>query len=220
MPATFSSSLAGLADSLEHPIEKRRGKSHGHTLIAKNRSVCCILALNSQAHSTTPPHCVKVISMITRASAISAICLKVAAELEALESLASDARDEATSAETKTEGKYDTRATEASYLARGQAWRIVELRRLLAWLEFLEPNPDLGASVVQVGALVEISGARQELIFLAPIGGGKAEVDGHTVRVISPASPLGKAMTELEVGDAFEIESPRGTLEYEISAIG
>ena len=157
--------------------------------------------------------------MITRTSAISAIRLTVASELEALESLAGDARDEATSSETKAEGKYDTRATEASYLARGQAWRIVELKRLLAWLETFDSGRVFTEQVVQVGALVEISGARQEVVFLAPIGGTKAKVENQTVRVISPSSPLGEAMVELEVGDAFEVHSPRGLLEYEITAI-
>ena len=68
--------------------------------------------------------------MITLKDAIDALLKTVSAELAALESIASEARDEATSSETKAEGKYDTRATEASYLARGQAWRIVELKRL------------------------------------------------------------------------------------------
>jgi transcription elongation GreA/GreB family factor len=158
--------------------------------------------------------------MISRAKAIAAILAEVSAELSAMESLAGDARDEATSSETKSEGKYDTRATEASYLARGQAWRIVELGRLAAWMEALDPNQSHKESVVQVGALVQITGAREEQLFLAPIGGAKAEVDGITIRVISPASPLGEAMAELEVGDAFEIESPRGTLQYEITGIG
>ena len=157
--------------------------------------------------------------MISLRTAVAAILSNLTEELEALESIAAATRDEATSSETRAEGQYDTRATEASYLARGQAMRIVELRRLTAWLEMLDPDRVLTEPVVQVGALVEIAGARRELLFLAPIGGAKAEVDGQRIRVISPASPLGAAMAELEVGDAFEIDSPRGMLEYEITAI-
>ncbi len=41
-------------------------------------------------------------------------------ELSAVERVAAMARDEVSSEETKQEGKYDTRATEASYLARGR----------------------------------------------------------------------------------------------------
>lgn len=136
-----------------------------------------------------------------------------------MESIAGSTRDEATSSETKSEGKYDTRATEASYLARGQAWRIIELRRLMAWLEMRVGEQEMAEPVVQVGALVEITGTRQELVFLAPIGGTKVQVDDQTVQVISPSSPLGEAMAELEVGDAFEFESPRGRLAYEVTAI-
>jgi transcription elongation GreA/GreB family factor len=157
--------------------------------------------------------------MISLRSAIEAIVSSVTRELEALESIAADTRDEATSSETKAEGKYDTRATEASYLARGQAWRILELRRLLTWLNSLNPDRELADPLVQVGTLVEVSGAREELIFLAPIGGGKAEVEGRPIRVISPASPLGSAISQLEIGDAFEVHSPRGRLEYEVTGI-
>ena len=136
-----------------------------------------------------------------------------------MESLAEMARDEATNSETKAEGKYDTRATEAAYLARGQAWRIAELRKLVAWLSTDFPRQTLSDPVVQVGALVLIEGLRSEWLFIAPIGGKEAEVDGCTVRLISMASPLGASMVELEVNDAFEVDSPRGLLEYEVVAI-
>ena len=43
----------------------------------------------------------------------------LAHELEAVERISSVTREEVTSDETRSEGKYDTRATEASYLARG-----------------------------------------------------------------------------------------------------
>jgi transcription elongation GreA/GreB family factor len=80
-------------------------------------------------------------------------------------------------------------------------------------------NRVLPEPVVQVGALVRIDGTRNELVFVAPIGGAKTIVGGETIRVISPASPLGSAMAELEVGDGFEVESPRGVLDYEVVAV-
>ena len=69
-----------------------------------------------------------------KARIVAALLEQVQAELDGMEAVAEAARDEATSSETKAEGKYDTRATEASYLARGQAWRIVSLRKQVAWL--------------------------------------------------------------------------------------
>jgi transcription elongation GreA/GreB family factor len=78
---------------------------------------------------------------------------------------------------------------------------------------------DLAEPLVQVSALVRIEGARSEIVFVAPIGGGKTTVGDETIRLISPASPLGEAMAELELGDAFEVDSPRGVLEFEITGL-
>ncbi len=140
----------------------------------------------------------------------------VQSELDAMEAMAEMARDEATNTETKAEGKYDTRATEASYLARGQAWRIAELRKLVAWLSTEAATRQLTEPIVQVGALVHLEGARSEWFFVAPSGGKDTEVNGQTIHVISTASPIGSAMVELQAGDAFEVDTPRGLQDYEI----
>ncbi|NOY27893.1 MAG: GreA/GreB family elongation factor [Oligoflexia bacterium] len=135
------------------------------------------------------------------------------AELAAVESIAATTRDEVGSDETRQEGKYDTRSTEASYLARGQAWRIDALRRLVSWFKLVRPQP---MEHVQVGALVALDGPRRDLVFVAPVGGASADVDGHRVRVISPSAPLYQAMAELEAGDGFDVQTPRGTVSWEI----
>ena len=150
---------------------------------------------------------------------VAALLEQVEAELAGVEAMAEATRNEATSSETQSEGKYDTRATEASYLARGQAWRILALRRFSAWLASDGATRTLEEPMVQVGALVHIFGDRTEIVYIAPVGGGKATIDGLVVSAISPSSPLGKAMVELEVGDAFEVDSPRGLITFEVSAI-
>lgn len=157
--------------------------------------------------------------LLDKPTVIDALLSTVGDELRSLEAVAAMARDEATNTETRAEGKYDTRATEASYLARGQAWRIAELRRLHLWLETQQTVPLPAPECAQVGVLVVLQGAKQETVLMAPIGGAKVEVAGEVVRVISPVSPLGAAMVELEVGDLVEFDSPRGRLEYEIVAL-
>ncbi|MCP4805686.1 MAG: GreA/GreB family elongation factor [Proteobacteria bacterium] len=132
-------------------------------------------------------------------------------ELAAVERVAAMARDEVGNSETKAEGKYDTRSTEASYLARGQAWRVVELRRLVAWIEAFEPTP---REQVSIGALVHVEPGGW--LFVAPVGGHTVTVDGVRVRAISPASPLGQAMAELEDGDGFQVQTPRGEIDHEV----
>jgi len=157
--------------------------------------------------------------MLLKDPTVDALCEAIAAELHSMESMAEMARDEATSAETKAEGKYDTRATEASYLARGQAWRIAELRKLRSWLMTDSARAPTVPPCVQIGALVRVDGARSEWLYVAPVGGGKALVNGTTVRIVSLVSPLGAAMEGLEVGDGFEVDTPRGRREYEVVAV-
>jgi transcription elongation GreA/GreB family factor len=148
------------------------------------------------------------------------LCTQLEARLAAVEQVAAMARDEASNAETKQEGKYDTRSTEASYLARGQAWRIVELRELLLWAQGFDPlRPLIDPVQAQIGALVQLRGASDPLVFLAPVGGPKLAVAGHEVAVISLRSPLGAAMVGLGEGDSFEVDIPSGLCVYEIEAV-
>jgi transcription elongation GreA/GreB family factor len=154
---------------------------------------------------------------MTRDVVIQALCAALASELAAIESVAADARSEATGAESKQEGKYDTRATEASYLARGQAFRVVELRQLVAWFDHMDL--EVAPLAVGVGALVQLGGDKDEWVFLAPVGGASATVDGTTVRVISPSSPLGAALLGLEEDDTVEVETPRGPIEVDVVTV-
>ena len=152
-------------------------------------------------------------------------CLKrsLAVELEALESVADQTREEVGSSETKSEGKYDTRSTEASYLARGQAWRIVGLRQLAAWFGNLSCEHRFES--VEVGALVEVSRGdeKAKLIFVAPVGGLNSSVtisgEAHRVGVISQSSPMGSAMIGLLPGDGFEVDSPKGLVDWEVMSV-
>ena len=68
-----------------------------------------------------------------------------------------------------------------------------------------------GANVVGVG--------EAGWVFVAPDSGPRVVVDGEHLRVISPASPLGQAMADLEAGDAFEVNSPQGLAHYTVVAL-
>ncbi len=150
---------------------------------------------------------------------ITALRQSLSAELSAMERVAAMSRDEAGSEESKSENQYDTRATEASYLARGLGLRILALRKLVAWFERFDPTQPLSEASAQVGALIALEGAASELLFLAPTGGGKVQAGGYQVNVISPSSPLGEALLGLEAGDTVEVETPRGARAREILAV-
>ncbi len=107
------------------------------------------------------------------------------------------ARDEATHAETRSEGKYDTRGLEASYLAAGQGARVMELRQALGGLHGVTHD------AAAVGSLVRVSGT---WYFLLPsAGGATVTVDGEEVRVLTPRSPLGEVLVGLAPGDEVEL---------------
>ena len=143
---------------------------------------------------------------------------KLVSELEAEESVAAATRSEVGSDETKQEGKYDTRATEASYLARGQAWRVAELRRLVAWFAVFDPH-QTPPRTIGPGSLVRLDGARAGWFLLGPVGGPSTEVEGVPIRLISPKSPLGQAMLGQETEDWFEVSTPAGMAECEVCEI-
>lgn len=138
-------------------------------------------------------------------------------ELAALERVGATAAEEAVTEEAKSENEYDTRATEASYLARGLASRIAELRQVVAWFSSFDANKPLPDTTVQVGALVELDGG--EWLFFAPAGGGTVQAGGKKIKLVSRSSPLGAALVGLEAGDAAEFDTPRGILEREIVGV-
>jgi transcription elongation GreA/GreB family factor len=120
--------------------------------------------------------------------------------------VAKDTAEGATHEEARSEGDKDMRATEQSYVARGQAMRAEDLADALAQLERLEP-PSFEQRPLGAGALVEldVEGERRWL-FLSPVAGGtEVVVDGCRVLAVTPTSPVGRQLVGKEPGDAFEL---------------
>jgi transcription elongation GreA/GreB family factor len=141
---------------------------------------------------------------------------RVAEELEALERAHRAVMEAATHEEAKPENDKDTRALEQSYLARGQAMRVQSLREALATCRSLTVAPLPRAAL---GALlrVEDDGAARTL-YLAPHGGGTA-LAGGSVQVVTPTSPLGRALLGREAGDVCEAEVSGRVREVEVLAV-
>jgi transcription elongation GreA/GreB family factor len=125
-------------------------------------------------------------------------------ELGILERAHDAAREGATHEEAKPEGDKDTRALEQSYLARGQARRVQELRSAVADVSALS-TADLGGDrPAGLGALVMADEDDvTRTFFLAPAGGGIA-LAGSTVQVVTPKSPVGRALLGRRAGDVCE----------------
>lgn len=118
-------------------------------------------------------------------------------------------RDEAISEESRPENKYDMHSQEAAYLAEGQARHAAETSAALALYESLaltEPTGPAGRAAV--GTLVEVAGAKGPPVwyFLGPRAGGlEVTVDGQTVLVVTPTSPLGRELLGKTAGAAVRL---------------
>ncbi|MGH8020230.1 MAG: transcription elongation factor GreAB [Opitutaceae bacterium] len=124
-------------------------------------------------------------------------------ELATLMAAAKEAREYATDAETRAEDKYDTRATESSYLADGQGRLAAEVKASLETYQSLELRDFGPGQQIALTALVEVEqGGFRDLYFLGPRAGGlTVSHDGREVYVLTAQSPIGaKLLGQVEGG--------------------
>jgi transcription elongation GreA/GreB family factor len=145
-------------------------------------------------------------------------------QLQKAHKRAKDAAEGATHEENRAEGDKDMRATEASYVARGQAGRVSEMEEALARVNALELMEFHSAARIAISALVELEHRGKRLLyFLVPAAGGeRIDMNGVEVQTLTTQSPLGRALLGASVGDEAELPA-RGPGEparvYEIIAV-
>lgn len=126
-------------------------------------------------------------------------------ELSTLERAQQATQQGVTHEDAKPENDKDTRALEQSYLARGQAVRVDDLRTGLGEARAMPLRAFGEADPIALGALVEAEEGDATLhLFLAPAGGG-ARLAGGAVHVVTPRSPLGRALLGRRAGDDCEV---------------
>lgn len=150
-----------------------------------------------------------------------ALLAALRASLEAMARSAEDDRRGATHAENRQEGSKDMRSTEQSYVARGKAMRVEELAEQLGRFEQMA-LPSLGDDdPIRAGALVGLTvDDVEKVVFLAPAAAGTTvEVDGVRVTVVTPASPIGRALLGKRAGDDFELRVAGKVREHVIEGV-
>jgi transcription elongation GreA/GreB family factor len=143
----------------------------------------------------------------------------LAADLDVRERAHKAALEGATHEEAKPENDKDTRALEQSYLARGEAMRVEEMREGLVAVKAMGVRAVGEGDAVTVGALVATGqqGSRVVLL-LAPSGGG-TRLAGGGVQVVTPQSPLGRALLGKRAGDEFELVVAGRTREIAVLSV-
>jgi transcription elongation GreA/GreB family factor len=151
----------------------------------------------------------------------AALLDKLEERIEVMKTSAETTREGATHEESRAENDKDTRGLEASYLARGQAKRVVELQDDLAAIRHL-PNRSFGPSEpISEGALilVEVDERHQCFLMVRRGGGVRVEVDGIEVQVLSPSSPVGRALLGCQQGDDFRLQVGGKLREYLVEQV-
>jgi transcription elongation GreA/GreB family factor len=143
-------------------------------------------------------------------------------EVEAATRSQRTASEGATHEEAKPENDKDTRAIEASYLARGQAARVDELRQTHAIWSALRPRLFTERDPIAVGALVAVDTEDEtlELYFLVPQGASfRVQTELGEVRTVTAGSPIGKAFLGKHQGAVVSVRVPGGERELSIRQI-
>lgn len=141
-------------------------------------------------------------------------------ELGLITASALAAHEAATHEEAKSEDKHDTRAIEASYLAKGQSVRILSLREALAEMKSYLENSSTSKKV-EPGSLLTLSlqGKTHYYFFSNNGGGTKINLDGISVNLLTKDSPLGDALFGAGTGDEVEVEIQNQLKAYRLEAI-
>jgi transcription elongation GreA/GreB family factor len=167
------------------------------------------VAFPPRQSKTGTQHFTKVFALVKKAALRDAILQQLRQELARQASAAEMARDEAISEESRAENKWDTHSQEAAYLAEGQARIATEIAESIE-LYGTMPLPEFTSiDAIAFGAIVELESGdgRRSWYFLGPRAGGlELEIDGRSILVLTPLSPLGRQLIGKRVGDS--VSSP------------
>ncbi|MCT4642177.1 MAG: hypothetical protein N4A33_07735 [Bacteriovoracaceae bacterium] len=128
------------------------------------------------------------------------ILKKLKTELKGISQASQTTTDYSQSEDLKSEGKYDTRAIEAKYLADAQQGRVNMLRKEINLLKNFEFKK---SSIIVVGSIIFLN--NNTIYLILPISGqGRLFIDNQKIISISTQNELAKDLIGLEVDDSFE----------------
>ena len=144
---------------------------------------------------------------MNKQAVLEKILHQLRAELALFTTTARATHAEATHDENKAEDKYDTRGLEASYLAMGQLKQAEEAQLAVQTFEALTVRAFGAGDAISLGALVVIEGQGRNCYFIGPRAGGtEVKLNGQTVLVITPQSPLGRQLMGRKQDDALQLD--------------
>lgn len=152
---------------------------------------------------------------------LESVIAQMEEELSRARAAYASTNEAATADENRPENQFDTRALEASFLARGQAARISEVEHGIKVLRELPMKEFASDTPVQGGALVtvECEGAQQKH-FVLPVGAGLSVPNGKDkISVVTYSSPLGAALLGKTEGETFTFLRAGAKKEFDILSV-
>jgi len=142
-----------------------------------------------------------------KSKVISTIFTHLNKELEAISLAAKNAHLAATDDQSIAETQYDTLAIEAGYLAEGQSKRALTLKKEIQQMAHINLSID---DKVKIGSLVQLEQdqSNHHWFFIAPAAAGyHCIIDNQSITVITPSSPVAKALIGNQVLDEVQIST-------------
>ena len=163
------------------------------------------------------------INKIDKTALLQLLSRELHEDLAALVHRQHDTQSAATHEENRAEHSKDTRATEQSYLARGLAARVADLRQMVAQIGRIETRQFDSSDPIAVMALVAIrveQAGDVQFWWLVPAAAGRELVQQRVrIRTVTPTAPLGRALLGLHVDDEESFTTPGGRRSFEILEI-
>ena len=154
---------------------------------------------------------------------VAHVLAQLAQELDNCIEAANSAHLAAVDDQSVAETQYDTLAIESAYLAEGQSKRLLELKKTSAQLASLSfPLADEPATIdqpIKLGALIQLDDfSAHDWLFLSPSAGGyKVKISEHTITLVTPHSPLGKALLNKYLDDDVQYQAGNKVINKTIS---
>ena len=142
------------------------------------------------------------------------LLVQLEAQLAAARAAHAAATEGAIDDEARPENDKDTRGLEQSYLARGHAQRVAELEAAITAVAAMPTGPQ---TRVAIGALVRVSEDDRERCFYIASHGGGVELAKATV--VTPSSPIGRALLGKAVDDECELAAAAGPRTLVIASV-
>ncbi len=139
-----------------------------------------------------------------KAALKTALLAELEGALAAARSAHQAAVEGATHDDARPENDKDTRGLEQSYLARGIAQRVAELEAAIGSVTAMTVRAFDEAEPISIGAVVDVDDDGRGRRFLIAAGGGGVSLAGD-VTVLTPTSPIGRALVGKRTGDDCEV---------------